>query len=332
MLRFATKPPKELLKFTHVPYLKHILVEHLGKLAVVEEKPITIAVMDPYDDLSKATVTHPRYATRVPHKLVEVWGCRMSGCTTGRIIDVLMEEPFEAKGKEHGILGFKGTGRKAEENDMALNPEKWYDETDGWVQPQTGDHHNRKWGFVMEQAGRDEMADPELDGIFARFQIPVTPYLSMNPLADGLLEAIVNEHGGNIDKLRTERPVQLTRALSTNVRMLMATRLFNGDTIEMIAPYLDADALLEMDKSFIRMVVELAGNSKMLTTTGQLEDNRLLDGTMMDTENLAVRPKGEIYGGLVVTADELFYSSSRILSGAKLMEYAMEMKRFIQEL
>jgi hypothetical protein len=339
MLRFATKPPKKLYDLKLFGHYGHghgtiHLVEHLGRLALVEDKPITIAVVDPYDDLTKATVLNPRYATNVPHRLVNIWGCRMSGCNQGRILDALTEEPFEVKGQEYGILGFKGTGRDADGKDMVLHPTHWYDGTKRWDYCPNGDHHGRRWGFVLKRAGLDEMADRVLDKMLAEFKIPVTPYLNMNPLANRVLEAIVKEHGergGDLDLLRAEEPVQLTRALSTNIRMLFAARFFDSNINRIMEPYLNAEALATIDQAFVLMLIRLANNAKRLNSCGSFEDNRLFDGTLADTENLVIAPRDEISLPLV-GAENLFYGANHCLAGQAWFAYIDIMRPFLAKL
>ena len=250
------------------------MISKNGNAVIIEDEPIEVARVPVYSTNVDKTPYHrsvfvrPDYVPEgVPHEVIKV-----EGLIRGRTLDIKLKNPFTFEGVEYTILNFKGVGAEHHDEEMIINPAKWY--SDNSTQQLPG-LPLRMWGGVGKTEGKNDFYDQ----IFAGYGIPEITHVALHDMPSEITSNIRRIYGSS----RSRRPLcQIVRASNTNVRM---SDVIKEKDFYNLREHVDPEKLASIDADVIEMQKRLARNGEMVMTAGHISENRLIDGTFVDSEN-----------------------------------------------
>ena len=292
---------------------------------IIEKKPIELAAIringgpslagKPIgaNTLKDCLLVHPRYVgKRIDHEIIKVRGWR-----NGRTIDILVDEPYMAEGKEFPILNFKGVGANSD-RPMVIHPTGWYRRIASssgygvWASRKQ-DIFKRYFGASTRKAALSEMNED----VFVSTGIPSVVNLQVNPFPRSLNNKICAVEGSDA---RFPRLAQLVRPSQTNLRMANAVVLSDSELQS-----INASRFAEIDSQLILLQLKLAKEGRMIISEGDIITNRFIDGVFTDSENYAVRDYTKFLS--VRFLANVVNSTLSLLSDSGIMPYLSELEK-----
>jgi len=271
---------------------------------MLESENILLAKYPKNSKLGEGIIVDPRYANEKDFDFVEVKGYRR-----GRTIDIITPRSTFLNGEYYTMINIKGTGAFADNKFMVLNSESWYlYDTNEWkaFHKVMDRSLGRRWGILDSYAGEKEYAN----NVFSDNGIAQAPHLSFNKAPDGILPF--------------EGITQLVRGLKTNMRCN------EFDSPKLQEEYIRPHDFSVVDRNVFAFQKELYNSNRELKMIGTASDNRYIDGTFTDMENISILPQSD-------NLERLFYSYQFIweVMGSAFMamnQYEEGRKIYLQEL
>ncbi len=199
----------------------------------------------------------------------------------GRTLSIVLDEPIVYNAEEYAVIEVKGCGADTYKRKMVIGFK--YDKN---LNPKVISRTNTIWGALSVEDAQEEI---EVAQKLSQIELPMTPHIKTNRVPQTVLSAIVDEEGGPKIEI-----AQVVRVAKTNIRPKEIVRC----GLRAIIGEREIERLVQADKKIIEVERRLNKEHRRLIFEGATKDNRYLDGTLTDAENIRIvrRPTGFDYG------------------------------------